>query len=193
MTIQPVAASVLEAACSSDGTAGFACQGCGCCKVDRPVRPCTCCAAKPNASDSNQPDCCHEDSLGCCSDLNDNSDNPPVWMIVSPENDPFAGHSIAQGPQIAVISTAMLNAESTTRHDSTVRKVCLCVKTPALPAEPAPRSPVNEIRDLNSLCGYCVGTAANAHVRFPGLTGAESVHPLASPHFTQIVLCVWHL
>jgi len=116
-----------------------------------------------------------------------------MWMIVTAEDDPFAGLCIAQGPQIAVISYATLNAESTTRHDSTVRKACLCVKNPAVPAEPAPRSAVNQIRDLNSMCCFSVGTAADAHVRFPGLTGGETLHALVSPHFTQIVLCVWRL
>lgn len=87
LTIQPSIACVLQRSCSSDGTPGNECPGCGCCEVESKSDRCSCCRHpehRKDATHSEESDCCGYRSSQGTADVDCDDDSEQTAALNSP-------------------------------------------------------------------------------------------------------------
>lgn len=178
LSMQPGLAYALGQDCSAGVSAGFTCQGCGCCTVQSETAKCPCCSVEATTDDGE-----------CCG--HGQRKRPRVATFA---DDPFAGMKLQKGP-VPEDSEPPCNEDSPqVQADDVVAlaAACHCVTAPEPFGAPAPRSPTTELREVLNVNIACVGDVSVSEK--PPLSGffEFSRRPI-EPHLSQIAFCVWRL
>lgn len=183
VTMQPGLAYGLKRGCSGGVSSGFACQGCGCCKVQSGAAKCPCCSGETT-----------EEEGGCCGD-DRHSEDP----VAESADDPFTGLKLEKGPvsdsaepEEAGQPHSEDDAQVQANHVAALATVCHCATAPEPLDAPLPRSPNSELRDVLMLDVTGVGDVAMFQQR-PLSGSVEFARRPMEPHFSQIAFCVWRL
>lgn len=167
MMVQPVAVCFASAggvsSCTNSQHDSFTCPGCGCCEVETASDRCCCCAGSAK-TEPNAPV-----KSSCCSSKHE-SETADVEATTDTK------------PSKSVITPAK----------SGVKSICLCEQRSQPLPDPSPRRTSSDSRDIISLDVLDFDQNAwdgNAS----SLVSKHCACTAFSPHYSQIVLCIWRL
>jgi hypothetical protein len=168
LAIQPVAVCLANVDCAvgcSNGTA-FACQGCGCCEVERANDRCCCCSGPTRIENEENPE------EGCCSSKH--------------RADAKSESSTEDTDEKSAIGIASVE------DAAGVRSICLCEQDSQPLSDSTPRRPVSENRDTLSLESHDLDEGVWNCGQLLATTQYGEDVPV-SVRFSQVILCIWRL
>jgi hypothetical protein len=167
MAIQPIAVCLAGVSCAGGGSSvtSSACQGCGCCEVERVGDRCSCCS-RPHPREIQDPA-----NGGCC-----RSDHEST----------STSDSNAECRDKAVPGT--MDAVESRFHS-----VCMCGRESQPLSDPIPSRNSSETRDNLSIQAASDFNQLDSGSDHLLATTERSAGALLVPRFSQVVFCVWRL
>lgn len=185
MAMQPAFLHGGRQECLTDCASNFACQGCGSCHVLSGAGMCSCCNNKPSDRSEHHECGVHEGQHSQAHiSRSDDGDQlqGKLLQVASPPEKTTDEQQPFQTDDRPVVKAATPSLAAT----------CRCVTSPRPQEAPVSRSPINELTD-NLTHNISVCAAADAMNMPPWVSSMANVHPVVTPHFSQIALCVWRL